>query len=94
MFDALKRHWPEYLMEGAGLGMFMLSASVLAVVLFHPDSLGRYLIVSPFLRRALMGIGMGLTAIGLIYSCWGNRRLGLNYASPFGDRFRVPLRWR
>ncbi len=22
------------------------------------------------------------------------RRLGLNYASPFGDRFRVPLRWR
>ncbi len=73
MFNALKRHWPEYLMEGAGLGMFMISASVLAVVLFHPASPSRYLIVSPFLRRVLMGIGMGLTAIGLIYSPWGKQ---------------------
>jgi hypothetical protein len=24
MRDALMRHWPEYLMEAAGLGIFML----------------------------------------------------------------------
>jgi hypothetical protein len=23
--DALQRHWPEYLMEAAGLGLFMVS---------------------------------------------------------------------
>lgn len=26
MREALKRHWPEYLIEAAGLGIFMLSA--------------------------------------------------------------------
>ena len=25
MGNALKRHWPEYLMEAAGLGLFMVS---------------------------------------------------------------------
>lgn len=38
MFDALKNHWPEYLMEAWGLGTFMVSACVFGVFLFHPDS--------------------------------------------------------
>jgi hypothetical protein len=38
MREALKRHWPEYLMEAAGLGLFMLSACIFATILGHPSS--------------------------------------------------------
>lgn len=27
-FDIMREHWPEYLMEAAGLGLFMISAAV------------------------------------------------------------------
>ena len=56
MLQALKRHWPEYLMEAAGLGVFMISACVLAIILEHPDSPVRQSIVSPVARRVLMGL--------------------------------------
>jgi hypothetical protein len=36
--DALRRHWPEYLMEAAALGAFMISACVFTVLLEHPMS--------------------------------------------------------
>jgi len=68
---ALQIHWPEYLMEAALLGGFMVSACVFGTLLEHPDAPGRRAIRSPFLRRALMGLAMGLTAVGLIYSPWG-----------------------
>jgi aquaporin Z len=73
MRDALSRHWPEYLMEAAGLGAFMLSACVFAALLEHPASPIHHAIVSPLARRALMGIAMGLTAVGIIYSPWGQQ---------------------
>lgn len=73
MFDALKRHWPEYLMEASGLGLFMISAAVFGTLLEHPDSPVHRAIPDPDLRRALMGLAMGLTAIGLIYSPWGKQ---------------------
>src|SRR5437667_394193 len=72
MLDALKRHWPEYLMEAAGLGLFMISAAVFATVLEYPGSPLHKAIPDPLVRRALMGLAMGLTAIGLIYSPWGH----------------------
>ena len=34
----LRRHWPEYLIEATGLGVFMISACVFATVLEHPGS--------------------------------------------------------
>jgi aquaporin Z len=68
---ALRRHWPLYLMEAAELGAFMLSACIFTVLLFHPNSPLRY--SSPLLKRALMGLSMGLTAIGIILSPWGRR---------------------
>ena len=71
MTSAVKRHWPEYLMEATGLGLFMISASGFAVVLFHPTSPAAALV--PLLRRALMGMAMGLTAIARIYSPWGKQ---------------------
>ena len=36
--DALRRHWPEYLIEAAGLGLFMVSACIFATLLEHPGS--------------------------------------------------------
>src|SRR6266498_1068539 len=66
-------HWPEYLIEAAGLGLFMLSASVFGTMNEHPASLVRGALPDPFARRALMGLAMAATAIGLIYSPWGQR---------------------
>ena len=71
--EALREHWPEYLIEGWALGMFMVSAGVFSTLLGYPGSpLLRY-IPGDDLRRGLVGISMGLTAIGLIYSPWGRR---------------------
>jgi aquaporin Z len=66
-------HWPEYTMEGALLGLFMISACVFTVIFQLPHSPIRQAIGSADLRRVLTGIAMGLTAISLIYSPWGQR---------------------
>jgi len=69
----LQAHWPEYLMEAAGLGAFMVSAGLVATLLEHPASWIHQALPDPLLRRALMGTAMGLTAIALVYSPWGRR---------------------
>jgi aquaporin Z len=61
-----RRHWPDYLIEAAGLGLFMLTACVVVAALEHPASPLHTLAGQPFQRRAL-------TAIALIYSPWGQR---------------------
>ncbi len=66
-------HWPEYLMEAAELGIFMVSACLFTVVLEHPSSTLRVAIASPMLRRVLIGLAMGLTAIAIVYSPWGKQ---------------------
>ncbi|HEX9636172.1 MAG TPA: aquaporin [Acidobacteriota bacterium] len=73
MWNAWKRHWPEYGMEAAGLGLFMLSACSFATLLAYPGSAVHLALPDPTLRRGLMGLAMGLTAIGLIYSPWGKQ---------------------
>ncbi len=73
MLDALRHHWPEYLMEAAGLGIFMISACFFAATLEYPGSPVRQIIPDPLVRRALMGTAMGLTAIGIIFSPWGKQ---------------------
>jgi aquaporin Z len=73
MRDALKHHWPEYLMEAAELGLFMLAAGLLGVLMEHPDSPVRQVIPDAFHRRMLTGLAMGLTAIGIIYSPLGKQ---------------------
>lgn len=70
---SLLRHWPEYLMEAAGLGFFMISACVFTTLLEHPASLIHRYLPSPLTRRLLMGLAMGLTAIAIMYSPWGKR---------------------
>ncbi len=73
MLENLTRHWPEYFMEAAGLGIFMVSACVFGTILEYPTSPIRQAIADPFLRRILMGLAMGLTAIAIIYSPWGKQ---------------------
>lgn len=73
MLVALREHWPEYLMEAAGLGLFMISACVFTTLLMHPASPVQRRIVDPLWERALIGTAMGLTAIALIYSPWGKQ---------------------
>jgi aquaporin Z len=66
-------HLPEYLIDGALLGLFMVSACTVGVALEHPDSPLRAALPDAFARRALAGLAMGLTAVALIYSPWGRR---------------------
>jgi aquaporin Z len=71
--NALRRHYPEYLMEAAGLGIFMISASIFTIAVEHPASPLYQAITLPILRRLIIGVAMGLTAIALIYSPWGKQ---------------------
>ncbi|HSB43680.1 MAG TPA: aquaporin [Nitrospira sp.] len=71
--DTLRAHWPEYLMEAAGLGLFMVSASFVTAALEYPHSPLHATIADPLLRRVVIGFAMGLTAIGIIYSPWGKQ---------------------
>lgn len=79
MRQALRGHWPEYLMEAAHLGLFMISACVFVTLLYHPGSpLGPGSPPGGSLggempRRFLMGIAMASTAVAIIYSPWGRR---------------------
>jgi len=69
----LRSHWPEYCIEGWALGMFMISAGGFSTLLGFPGSPAQSIIPNVTLRRALVGIAMGLTATALIYSPWGKR---------------------
>jgi aquaporin Z len=69
----LALHWPEYLIEAAALGLFMVSATVFTMLLEHPGSPVRQAIPSGMERRLLMGLLMGATAAALVYSPWGRR---------------------
>jgi aquaporin Z len=68
-----RRHWPEYLMEAAALGIFMISAGACTALLDSPRSFLGRAHLAPYLSRAVIGVAMGGTAMGLIYSPWGKR---------------------
>jgi aquaporin Z len=73
MIRALREHWPEYLSEAAELGAFMISAGAFTTPFEYPDSPVHQAIADPFLRRIFIGVAMGLTALGLIFSPLGKR---------------------
>lgn len=58
-------------MEAVCLGIFMISASVFATILEYPNSPVRQSLPNGFLRQVLMGIAMGVTALGINYSPMG-----------------------
>ena len=73
MRKAIRHRWPEYLMESAGLGIFMILAGLFTTLLEYPASQVHQSIASEFVRRMLSGLAMGLTAVGLVYSPWGQQ---------------------
>jgi aquaporin Z len=73
MLNSIRDHWPEYLMEAWGLGVFMISACVFTVLVNHPASPLQPGIEDPLARRALIGLAMGTTAVAIITSPWGRR---------------------
>jgi aquaporin Z len=74
MIEALKRHWPEYLMEAAGLAFFMIGAGVFTTLLEHPDSLVQQAMGDhPLLRRSVLGVLMGIVIAIIIYAPTGKR---------------------
>ncbi|KUG09964.1 MIP/aquaporin family protein [Solirubrum puertoriconensis] len=71
---ALRRHWPYYLAEAAGIAFFLSSASLFTVVLEHPASWVRQAFAEQHqLRLGIMGLLMGLVIVGIVYSPWGKR---------------------
>lgn len=73
LWQSLSTHWPEYLIEATCIAFFMISACGFTVLLSHPSSPVAKEIHSEFLRRSLMGVAMGSTAIGIIFSPLGKR---------------------
>lgn len=66
-------HWPEYLIEASLLGLFMISACGFGALLEYPGSPVHQALPGAFVRRALMGLAMGTTAVALIFSPWRKR---------------------
>ncbi|HNI07941.1 MAG TPA: aquaporin [Thiobacillaceae bacterium] len=70
---SLGAHWPEYLMEAAELGLFMVSACLCVALVEHPASPVRQALDDGLLRRALIGLAMGITAVAIVHSPLGRR---------------------
>jgi aquaporin Z len=70
---ALQVHWRLYVYEGAELAWFMVAACVATVVLFGASSVVVSAVPSAVVRRALMGVAMGATAVMIIHSPMGKR---------------------
>lgn len=71
---ALRRHWTHYGAEALGLAFFVSCAGLLTMLVEHPASaVHRALPDSEVLRRAVVGAGLGLVLVVIIYCPWGKR---------------------
>ncbi len=73
MLGAVTSHWPEYLMEGAELGILMVLACCFATLLEYPASPLHEALTNVAVRHTLMGVAMAATVVALIYSPWGRQ---------------------
>lgn len=64
-------HFNLYLIEAALLGAFMIAACLAVMLVEHPASGVRRRIGSALVRRGIIGMAMGVTAVVLITSPWG-----------------------
>jgi aquaporin Z len=69
--NSLRKNWKVYSMEAVCLGLFMMSASFFGTILEYPGSVVRQSLPNDLVRLVLMGLAMGLTATGIIYSPMG-----------------------
>jgi aquaporin Z len=70
--EVWRKHWRLYLYEGVELALFMVSACLFTVVLFGEAGVVGA-IPSAEVRRLLMGVTMGGTAVGIIHSPIGKK---------------------
>ena len=68
-----RSHWALYVFEAIELAIFMISACFFTVWLFDPAYPFFHLLPSSALRRLLMGVAMGATAVMIIHSPMGKR---------------------
>lgn len=69
----LRDHWPEYAIEAACLGLFLVAATAFATLIHHPAFALRQALPVDWMRRVVMGGAMGLTAMAIVYSPLGAR---------------------
>lgn len=79
-----------YCYEALGLGLFMFSAGFFDVMIDHPDLPIRQHIQSALLRRLLIGLTMGLTALFILNSRFG--KLSGAYINPVVTIVQYQLR--
>lgn len=73
MSEVFSRHWQEYLMEAGEMAAFILVACLAAALFFFPESPVVERVPNESARGLMMGLAMGLTAAGLVYSPWGKQ---------------------
>jgi aquaporin Z len=73
---SLRLHWPEYLMEVAGTGLYLFLTCLFATLLQHSASAIRHLIPSGILRRTIMGALVGATVTAIVITPWGKQSGG------------------
>lgn len=74
LWAALRQHWPYYLAEAIGLGIFVGASSLAAVFFNHPDAPGRqWLGDNELLRRGAVGIIIAVVLVGVSLNTWGKR---------------------
>jgi aquaporin Z len=69
----LRDHWPEYAIEAACLGLFLVAATAFATLIHHPAFPVRHAVPVDWMRRIVMGGAIGLTAMAIVYSPLGAR---------------------
>jgi aquaporin Z len=69
----VRHNWRLYLYEAIELALFMLSACGFTIILFDPSWFGTRFVHSEIIRRVLMALAMGITAVLIIRSPLGKR---------------------
>jgi len=63
--------WRKYVDEALGLGLFMVSAGFFDALVYYPGLPFSHIITSGILKRFLVGLAMGLTALYIFKSRFG-----------------------
>jgi aquaporin Z len=66
MLSALRSHWPEYLMEAAGLMAFMLGAGAFTTLFMYPGSPVQQALPSDLVRHIGLGACMGVVTFAIV----------------------------
>ena len=70
MWNALRSNWYHYLAEAGGLAFFMANAAWMTTLLESPGSPVHQAIGSGLARRGLLGAGMFVVVLMIVYAPW------------------------